>query len=110
MNCPNCLTGYNTGANLPRILIGCGHTLCDYCIGLLFDKAALSITCPECFSASCIPSPSNFPKNIALLNMSESSRKHKKLSGLLAVDDQAPLDLLPEQESTPAAADPTPAV
>ena len=53
MNCPNCLTGYNTGANLPRILIGCGHTLCDYCIGLLFDKAALSITCPECFSASC---------------------------------------------------------
>ncbi len=77
MNCPNCLTPYNQGLNLPRILIGCGHTLCDYCISLLFDTAGLTITCPECFTGSSIGSPSQFPKNIALLNMSESSRKMK---------------------------------
>ena len=70
MNCPNCLTIYNAAQNLPKILIGCGHTLCDYCIQLLFDSSQHSITCTECFMPSSINDPSYFPKNIALLNMS----------------------------------------
>lgn len=54
MQCPKCVQPYQSENNIPRILVSCGHTLCEKCIfGGLSTKPGLnsqklSIECPEC--------------------------------------------------------------
>ncbi len=68
MECPKCKHSYNDSDNIPRILIKCGHTLCQECIKSLFLES--SIICPECKIKNEAPSISSFPKNLALIHMS----------------------------------------
>lgn len=52
MLCPNCQKEFNSGTNLPRILIFCGHTFCHECIETLLKMEPNNLTnsfkCPEC--------------------------------------------------------------
>jgi uncharacterized protein YbaR (Trm112 family) len=66
MECFNCKKAYDQAERLPRLLINCGHTLCEKCChDRIHDKI---ITCPECHVNSVINSISNLPKNLALLS------------------------------------------
>lgn len=67
MQCPNCETQYNKDRNLPRILIVCGHSVCEKCIHKLFSDN--SIVCPECYTVNEADSAQSFPKNLALLHV-----------------------------------------
>lgn len=67
MQCPRCSQQYtNEAPYIPRILIACGHTVCEFCILEMADKrenskrsgssrrqdnaARLSFECPDCKS------------------------------------------------------------
>ena len=69
MQCPCCGSTYqSTGKYIPRILINCGHTLCEQCIRALLDTARK--TCPDCGEPyKDFDSINSFPKNLALLTM-----------------------------------------
>ena len=75
MQCPKCNQSYQSENNIPRILIGCGHTLCEKCIHACFASKSLNnhqkqiIECPECGTKNEAESVQSFPKNLALLNM-----------------------------------------
>lgn len=67
MECTSCLSPFDSGEHLPKILIKCGHTLCTSCIRsqLPFESGdedavelADSAGCPECGTL--------FPLSIAL--------------------------------------------
>jgi hypothetical protein len=40
MNCPDCFKPFNGFENKPRILIPCGHSLCENCIRMRIDSVA----------------------------------------------------------------------
>lgn len=40
MDCPDCLKTFNSSENKPRILIPCGHSLCENCIQMRIDTVA----------------------------------------------------------------------
>eukprot|EP00347_Sterkiella_histriomuscorum_P003080 403365667 len=75
MQCPQCIQLYHQETNIPRILIGCGHTLCEKCILSCFANKSQTnymkqvIECPECGTLNEADSVQSFPKNLALLNM-----------------------------------------
>ena len=67
MECFECGTPYNEGDNCPRLLINCGHSLCQRClIEYLGDGP---VQCPECRTINKSASLSEFPKNLALIQM-----------------------------------------
>lgn len=67
MECKECLNLYNDFENVPRLLIFCGHSICEKC---LIDSVSTKkeITCPECQQKSLINDVNEMPKNLALLN------------------------------------------
>ena len=75
MQCPCCGSKYQSvGKYVTRILINCGHTLCERCIRALLDTTRK--TCPDCGeSYKDIDSINSFPKNIALLSMQTKSKE-----------------------------------
>lgn len=46
MNCPNCNEPFDTIMRMPRMLITCGHTLCNACLSEYKDSGHPFI-CPE---------------------------------------------------------------
>eukprot|EP00897_Mesotaenium_endlicherianum_P003949 jgi/Mesen1/3582/ME000020S03107 len=70
--CPVCWEDFNEHPHLPRLL-GCGHTICEPCIGHLPIWKSLtgntSVTCPECRSHVIWRGLHKLPKNYALLRM-----------------------------------------
>lgn len=102
MHCPNCGIKYATSPSaLPRILIACGHTICEGCIltlGIAKEESeqtppttqdepsdlSKDLTkspdkigaCPECGKeyGSDFNSLSQFPKNIALLSINTPNK------------------------------------
>lgn len=66
MDCYNCSSLYNRDENCPRLLIGCGHSICEKCLRKHYFDGA--IMCPECKVINEAPNINSFPKNLALLN------------------------------------------
>lgn len=102
IQCPRCYNDFNGGANCPRILFACGHTICEKCLAELLDRAAKEqlkdddgtdrvIYCPECRVIHNHLPVASFPKNLALLNLNKEiktreesdSGAEKKTSGSL---------------------------
>ena len=73
MNCVRCTRRFDEAAHAPRILVACGHTLCERCVALLLKNERLE--CPECATESQGHSVDAFPKNLALLS-SSMRKKH----------------------------------
>ncbi len=56
MLCPNCHLDFNNQANIPRILVYCGHTFCHACIEEILKEDSsscntvkrYSVDCPDC--------------------------------------------------------------
>ena len=65
MDCFNCKEIYNENDRIPRLLIQCGHSICEQC-SIILHKDCLLI-CPECKAYNYAASYNNFPKNLALL-------------------------------------------
>ena len=67
MECFQCQSSYNDHENCPRLLISCGHSLCQKCLTEAFLQGA--VTCPECETITESVHLSDFPKNLALLHL-----------------------------------------
>lgn len=70
MNCPACKTRYNESQNVPRLLVFCGHSLCEPCLKAGISKEGKA-KCMECgkSEASSSHELSGYPKNLALLDL-----------------------------------------
>lgn len=73
MDCPNCKAFYNESDHIPRLLIQCGHSICERCSSSLY--ANYTIICPDCKTSNYASSLQNFPKNLALLLINKSKIK-----------------------------------
>ena len=81
MECNYCTTQFTHSTHTPRLLIFCGHSLCEQCCRQLHQNSP--IQCPECFSNTFIEDINFLPKNLALLKVNSSSAettclKHEK--------------------------------
>lgn len=79
MDCPQCSSRLDGLVHLPRILTGCGHTVCQLCLHNL--SRSNFIRCPQCREPS-TGTVESFPVNLALLSLQGSSEvcpSHKKL-------------------------------
>ena len=74
MKWPNCLNGFDSSIHTPRILIKCGHTICEQCIMdiVLDDKEA--VICPDWNTSNEATSHENFPKNYALIQLKQAEK------------------------------------
>lgn len=72
MECINC-SDYFKESNLPKLLVYCGHTICNKCLQKLYFSQ--KIICPECKQENLIPDISQIPTNQALLNLNLNSRE-----------------------------------
>lgn len=79
MNCPKCKTPYGKDSRIPLLLIKCGHSVCQSCATSLFKSQ--SICCPECQTISSADSVSKFPKNMALLTVSQTQISKSQNAG-----------------------------
>ncbi len=67
MDCFKCKTPYNDSDRTPRLLIHCGHSICESCTVELYRDNF--INCPECGFRNFSTSITSFPKNLALLHV-----------------------------------------
>jgi len=80
MECFKCHLPYNDNENCPRLLIACGHSLCQTCLHKAFSQS--TVVCPECQTVNKASQLSDFPKNLALLHIkpppsSSLEKKHQ---------------------------------
>jgi hypothetical protein len=61
------LTRAPQGPTTPRMLITCGHTICEGCLGDLLARGAGSVDCPTCRKPCPVAAPDALPINYALL-------------------------------------------
>ncbi|KAF1763085.1 hypothetical protein GCK72_011350 [Caenorhabditis remanei] len=68
--CQICSSGFSATV-IPRILVGCGHTVCQACIQKLPREGFQCVLCPFCRKSTKLPDglPSTLPKNYAVLDM-----------------------------------------
>ena len=66
MNCFGCISLYNESDKSPRLLIHCGHSICEKCTAELYRD--MCIICPECGVSNKAPLVTCFPRNLALIN------------------------------------------
>ena len=76
MECFQCATPYNEKQNCPRLLINCGHSLCQKCLTENFSQGL--VLCPECRTLNKSHSLSDFPKNLALLHVKSTPIVEKR--------------------------------
>lgn len=83
MNCNYCSSQFDHSSHVPRLLIFCGHSLCEACCHQLHNNSR--IQCPECLSNTFIEEVNFLPKNLALLKVNSISNnsnsyclKHEK--------------------------------
>lgn len=69
MLCGYCKQEFDDRLNVPRLLILCGHSLCENCCYRM--HANNRVDCPECRSSTFIESISLLPKNLALISQSK---------------------------------------
>lgn len=79
MDCPNCKTFYNENSHIPRLLIQCGHSLCEKCTYSLFSNN--SLLCPECTTPNYVGSIEAFPQNLSLLLINKSRQNLDQING-----------------------------
>ncbi|EFO96971.1 hypothetical protein CRE_19483 [Caenorhabditis remanei] len=72
LECNICMLGY-TETVTPRVLIGCGHTVCQECIVSL-PKPENRVVCPFCRKHTKVPggSATQLPKNYAIMDLVRS--------------------------------------
>ena len=70
MNCGDCKHSYNNDIKCPRLLIKCGHSLCEQCMEIRFSKGC--IICPECKATNYAEFYKDFPRNLAILNFNNT--------------------------------------
>ena len=73
MDCSNCKSFYNDSDHVPRLLIQCGHSICEKCSISLYSN--YTIVCPECKLPNYASSLQSFPKNLALLLINKAKIK-----------------------------------
>ncbi|KAL4442810.1 hypothetical protein ABPG74_010699 [Tetrahymena malaccensis] len=69
MNCQGCNNQYNETDRSPRLLINCGHSICEKCTAELYRDG--QIVCPECRFKNVAPMVTCFPRNLALININK---------------------------------------
>lgn len=70
MNCNYCQNQFNQTLNVPRLLIFCGHSLCESCCIAIHSNNR--VQCPECLSNTFIEDINFLPKNLALLKVQQN--------------------------------------
>lgn len=80
MECSNCSQLFRE-SNPPKLLIQCGHTICQKCLQKLYFL--FKVVCPECKQESLISDISMVPTNQALLNLNLGSRESLSISNEL---------------------------
>lgn len=73
MDCFRCKNAYNETDKFPRLLIQCGHSICDNCTSELYNNEF--IICPECKYKNVALKIQFFPKNLALINVNKQRYK-----------------------------------
>ena len=88
MICTSCNQEFDEKHNIPRLLIVCGHSLCESCCYRSFVNNR--VECPDCGSSTFTDSIALLPKNLALLPRAlphppaDLCRRHsKKYEGIL---------------------------
>lgn len=67
MDCNYCHSQFSQTTNIPRLLIFCGHSLCEACCRKIHTNNR--VQCPECFCNTFIEDINFLPKNLALLKV-----------------------------------------
>ncbi|CAL2035367.1 unnamed protein product [Caenorhabditis brenneri] len=79
--CHICLLRYSSLV-IPRILIGCGHTICEKCVAKLprIGEHQNRVLCPFCRNSTRLPGgkPEQLPKNFAILDIVMEQRNQRK--------------------------------
>lgn len=80
MECKACRCFYNEDTHIPRLLIFCGHSVCEKCLATSLPQTQIS--CPECSKLNPIEKVEDMPKNLALLHpyVSQSSNPYPQSS------------------------------
>jgi len=84
MDCFQCGASYNDKENCPRLLIECGHSLCQKCLIQGCNEGI--ITCPECGTLHKSQNISDFPKNLALLHVKSPPLVGKRVNATYKSD------------------------
>lgn len=75
--CPICQNKYNEEANVPRLLLSCGHTVCTYCINQSISLNNKTITCPEDHTTyQNIENAESMPKNMTLIKLIKKTNEN----------------------------------
>ena len=86
MECPNCKSLYNENDHIPRLLIQCGHSICEKCTNILFLNR--EIVCPDCNIVNKVSSIDVFPRNLALLLINKSHLKRMPTTPIEKFENQ----------------------
>ena len=70
MDCFKCQKPFDRRLQIPRLLINCGHSICELCASRLLEGG--SIKCPDCGTSTDTPSISSLPINQALVFFNDS--------------------------------------
>ncbi|EFO96947.1 hypothetical protein CRE_19492 [Caenorhabditis remanei] len=75
--CNICMLRYSTTTVIPRMLVGCGHTVCQECIQKLPRQDIQSVLCPFCRKPTSLPDnlPNRLPKNYAVMDIIHNLEK-----------------------------------
>lgn len=65
MNCSRCFSKYDEDKYVPKLLVMCGHTLCEKCCHELFRNG--KIECFQCRTNTFTDKVNSLPKNLALI-------------------------------------------
>lgn len=79
MLCNHCKREFDDKSIIPRLLVVCGHSLCEACCYRLHLKE--KVECPECHSSTFVDSITLLPKNLALITKAigpDLCQKHNK--------------------------------
>ncbi|EFO96946.1 hypothetical protein CRE_19491 [Caenorhabditis remanei] len=75
--CNICTLPYTTTTVIPRMLVGCGHTVCEECIQKFPRQDIQCVLCPFCRKPTSLPDnlPNRLPKNYAILDIIHNLEK-----------------------------------
>ena len=71
MNCWSCKKSFNNSDYCPRLLVNCGHSICESCLENIFSNG--TVICPECKVHNYAPKLSAFPVNLSLISIKSTS-------------------------------------
>jgi hypothetical protein len=74
MNCFSCRRPFDDVTFIPRLLIGCGHSLCEHCITKMYITGR--VICPDCQTVNTASNVQGYPKNLALINVKHNEKQN----------------------------------